>query len=340
MEEKSPKISIIVPVYNTVKYLQRCLDSILKQTYSVWECLVIDDGSTDGSSVICDEYAGKDIRFRSFHKTNGGLSSARNYGIEEARGDYIIFLDSDDYWLDEDSLEVLLETALGADADIVRGEHKEVDESGNELNARPIKNTRAILEGKTVSSGEFLRDVVCGEYFVCLYLYKQEILQSLRFNEQQKFQEDIDFCIRLFVKDLKCVYVPKAFYAYSKRPASLTTRINVDNLRFSFHLCDVFYQYADKTCDANTKAVYRNSSVMMYYWTLNTLSESPYYEKASEIIRDLDLKDLRRRTIKRLFQFKVINKALVFILSPVGFSTKMMRLKNLAVRKIRTRQWK
>lgn len=96
-------ISIIVPVYNTENTIRRCLDSILGQTYTDWECIVIDDGSFDGSPTICDEYATKDSRFRVFHKINGGVSSARNVGLDNVRGQWVTFCDSDDwvfsYWL-------------------------------------------------------------------------------------------------------------------------------------------------------------------------------------------------------------------------------------------------
>lgn len=92
-------VSIIVPVYNAEKYLSRCVDSILSQTMKDFELLLIDDGSQDESGRICDEYSEKDARVRVFHKPNGGVSSARNLGIDHAKGKYIIFIDSDDYWL-------------------------------------------------------------------------------------------------------------------------------------------------------------------------------------------------------------------------------------------------
>ena len=91
--------SIIIPVYNVEKYLRDCLDSVLAQTYPDWEAVCVNDGSTDGSSVILEEYSSKDSRFKVFNQANGGLSLARNTGLDEAKGDYILFLDSDD-WLE------------------------------------------------------------------------------------------------------------------------------------------------------------------------------------------------------------------------------------------------
>ena len=103
---KMPEISIIVPVYNTEKWLRRCVDSILAQTFKDFELLLIDDGSTDNSGTICDEYVGKDPRVRVFHKSNGGVSSARNLGLNNVRGKYIAFCDSDD-WVENNYLSVL-----------------------------------------------------------------------------------------------------------------------------------------------------------------------------------------------------------------------------------------
>ena len=98
-----PAISVIVPIYNMERLMRKCLDSILAQTFRYYECLLVDDGSTDGSAAICDEFADKDSRFRSFHKPNGGLSDARNYGLAHAKGEYTIFFDPDD-WVEKDCL--------------------------------------------------------------------------------------------------------------------------------------------------------------------------------------------------------------------------------------------
>ncbi|MBA1325633.1 glycosyltransferase [Enterococcus faecium] len=110
-------MSIIVPVYKVEKYLRKCVDSILAQTFTDFEVILVDDGSPDNSGKICDEYAEKDNRVRVIHKENGGLSSARNAGIDVARGKYLGFVDSDDY-IDEDMYEILYENLKIHDADI------------------------------------------------------------------------------------------------------------------------------------------------------------------------------------------------------------------------------
>ena len=119
----NPKISVIVPVYNTEKYLKRCIDSILAQSYSDFELLLIDDGSTDASPAICDEYATNDSRVRVFHKPNGGVSSARNLGLDNARGEWIAFVDSDD-WIESEMLYLFISKAEKTDSDIVFCNHK------------------------------------------------------------------------------------------------------------------------------------------------------------------------------------------------------------------------
>ena len=125
---RQPSISVIVPVFNTAKYLDECITSILTQTYSDFELLLVDDGSTDGSGQICDNYAIIDDRIRVFHQLNQGVSSARNTALDHAAGEYVIFLDSDDYWLINDCLETLYKTVTVKKADVVRGEYLAVDE--------------------------------------------------------------------------------------------------------------------------------------------------------------------------------------------------------------------
>ena len=118
MNLENPAVSVIVPVYKAEKYLRKCVDSILAQTFRDFEVLLVDDGSPDGSGAICDEYAGKDPRVRVFHKENGGVSSARQCGLDNARGEYTIHADPDD-WVEPNMLEELYAKAKAEDADIV-----------------------------------------------------------------------------------------------------------------------------------------------------------------------------------------------------------------------------
>ena len=116
--ERMPKISIIVPIYNVAPYLRQCMDSIIQQTYPNIEIICVDDGSTDESGTIADEYAKKDSRVRVIHQENQGLSAARNAGYSRSTGEYIMYLDSDD-WIDLDTCETAIDIALKYDAELV-----------------------------------------------------------------------------------------------------------------------------------------------------------------------------------------------------------------------------
>ena len=127
-----PKVSVIVPVYNTMSYLKTCIDSILTQSFLDFELLLVDDGSTDDSGAICDDYGADDKRIRVFHKKNGGICSARNSGLDKARGEWLLFVDSDD-WLASDAIQVLLSKQSQDDLDIVCGNRLIYEANGNYL---------------------------------------------------------------------------------------------------------------------------------------------------------------------------------------------------------------
>lgn len=129
LSSKIPKFSIIIPVYNVAPYLRECLDSVLAQTYTDWEAICVDDGSTDGSGAILDEYAARDPRFRVIHKENGRVASARNAALDVACGDILLFIDSDD-WISPNALIELANAFKEVDFDIARYSHVRVDNTG------------------------------------------------------------------------------------------------------------------------------------------------------------------------------------------------------------------
>ena len=194
-----PKLSIIVPVYNTEKYIGRCIDSILEQTFTDFELLLIDDGSFDRSGAICEEYACKDQRVRVFHKDNGGVSSARNFGLDNANGEWIAFVDSDDYiepyFLEGACLDIELSDLVLLPYKIIDIQTLEDISQDNEWN-KPfvinsyLKNIDNILR-LCVTTGK---------------LFKSKLIGSLRFNPQLKFGEDTVFMINYFAKCLSLSY--------------------------------------------------------------------------------------------------------------------------------------
>lgn len=280
-------ISVVIPIYNVEKYLEECIQSIVTQTFRDIEMILVDDGSTDSSGLICDQWMQKDERIKVIHKKNGGLSSARNAGIDAARGKYIIFVDSDDYWIGTDCLAYLYDTAVKFDADVVRGEYIAVNEKGERI--KTIAKNKLEYSNRPLDSSTFYSKAIARENFSVLFFFKIDSIGTLRFDEDRKFQEDIDFNIKYFSSIRKCIYIDNRFYAYRKREASIVTTPRISNLEDSFSLCDTFRKFSEITKDVKLKSIYQYNSVMMYYWTLETLAYNPYYANHLAIITDLSI---------------------------------------------------
>lgn len=185
----SPKISVIVPVYKVENYLNRCVDSILCQTFSDLEIILVDDGSPDNCGIICDEYARQDERIKVIHKRNGGLSSARNAGLDIASGDYIGFVDSDD-WIHPQMYEILYSNAVKSNVNIITCRYKKA----SDINDSENKNFDIEHNVRTYEKDEIFNDFFDTFYrdiFPTVWnkLYKREIFQNLRF-ENGRINED------------------------------------------------------------------------------------------------------------------------------------------------------
>lgn len=216
------KISVIVPVYNVENYLSACLDSILSQTYQDFEIILIDDGSKDASGQICDAYAGKDPRIQVVHQENGGVSRARNRGLELATGDLISFIDSDDT-LEPDMYELLVRVMREHNADISHCGYKRFDNQGNLV--RKINGTHRLM----IQSGE--EAIVCmlqGEYFsnsLWNKLFRNQVVRGLRFQEDLKNNEDVLFNVHAFSRAKTAVFQDEGKYHYYDHPSSACNRL-------------------------------------------------------------------------------------------------------------------
>lgn len=288
-------VSIIIPIYNVETYLKECVDSVLIQTFKDFEILLIDDGSTDSSGELCDNIALIDSRIRVFHKSNGGLSSARNYGMDRAVGEYIIFLDSDDYWINKDILSLLVKKAESENLDVVRGEFVNVDAKGKQLYTPDLSEESLKLKNQILSSCEMMKFVMNGRVFSWLFMFRKSAIDYLRFDENRKFQEDIDFAIKFFSKNYRCGYLPIQFYAYRQRENSIMSTPRINNLANSFALCDVFYEYAYKVEDKRLISYYLYNGIMMYYWTLKTVASDLYISQYENLERELSLNSLQKK---------------------------------------------
>lgn len=193
MENKFPLISVIVPVYNVASLLPRCVDSILAQRFTDFELLLVDDGSKDDSGTICDNYEKQDDRIRVFHKLNGGLSSARNCGLDAAKGTWVAFVDSDDY-VGPDYLSDLYEL-VKQDVDLVIQAHLHIKENGEEL-PYGFQLPNGIYEYDGTTFRAMLKEQFLNwRAHAVSKLFKREILErwKIRFSERIRFCEDYHF---------------------------------------------------------------------------------------------------------------------------------------------------
>lgn len=231
------KISIIVPIYNTEKYLEKCIKSILNQNYENIEIILINDGSTDNSLNICKKYKEQDNRIVVINKKHTGVSESRNRGLEIAKGDYIAFVDSDDY-IDRRMFEKLIEGAEKYNAEISMCDINETRNSNDilgEFSAEYIQLTRKqALE-------QLLYDKNIGNYMT-VKMFKKELFNQVKF-PINKMYEDISTAYKLFGKANKLVYIPVKFYNYYQRPDSIVN--NITNNSIQDYLQAIFDRYYD-----------------------------------------------------------------------------------------------
>lgn len=238
-------ISIIVPVYNVKEYLEKCVDSILNQTYKNIEIILINDGSTDGSKELCDEIAKKDDRIMVIHKENGGVSETRNIGIDKSKGEYISFVDSDDY-ITPDFCETLYKALKENNAEISSVKFRMVRENGEKIfeEGEDRYNTPSI-ETKIYEGNEIIKESLLMKSFksyVCTKLYKKELLQDNKFKVGTNY-EDLLFNYEVMKQANKLAYINKECYFYLKRRNSITATCSEKNLNDFIDV--VIYKYND-----------------------------------------------------------------------------------------------
>ena len=226
MTKQEDLISIIIPVYNTDKYLKKCIDSIISQTYKNIEIILVNDGSTDNSKKICEEYVKKDKRIKLLNKENGGQGSAKNTGIQHATGKYIGFVDSDDY-IDEDMYEVLYNLCIKNHADISMIAFNKV------IDGKIVKtidfNEKTMVLDRFNAMKELLLDYEIKSYN-WNKLYKKELFEETKFSEDLKY-EDIEINAKLFTKINKLVYKKIPKYYYVQRNNSTVNCKSYNNLK-------------------------------------------------------------------------------------------------------------
>ena len=250
------KFSIILPVYKVEKFLHDCVDSILEQSYKDFEVILVDDGSPDTCPQICDEYAAKDKRVKVIHKKNGGQADARNVGLEAALGEYICYVDSDDYFASNNVLELLAEQTV-TKPDIVHYKFKELFESDGH-----ISNCKFSYDVPT--EGRSVADIYCELIDRDAYYnsaWSKIIRRELLINNQIRFEkgivgEDNEWYYHVVMIAKSLVLVDESLYVYRRRKGSTTTSVKRKNLLNQLHVLDKWERILqNKNNDSRTKVV-------------------------------------------------------------------------------------
>lgn len=235
------KVSFILPVYKVEKYLSECVESILAQTYSDFEILLVDDGSPDNCPALCDEWAKKDSRIKALHKPNGGLSDARNYGLEHAQGDYVVFVDSDDFWVNKDCLQRLMNVVdahsecdfIGFNCSYYYSDSKTFNKwvAYDESLSKPTDKNTVLCS--LVASGTFPMSA-------CLKILKRKALSEINLNFiKGLLSEDIPWFIDLLEGAKKCMFINDYIYAYRQGVVgSISNSFSVRNFNSILRIID------------------------------------------------------------------------------------------------------
>lgn len=282
------KISVIVPVYMAEDSLKKSVDSIRNQTYSNLEIILIDDGSTDNSGIMCDEFAREDSRIKVIHQKNGGLSNARNVGIENATGEYIGFVDSDDY-IEKDMYEVLIKEIAENNADVASISISMVRKNGQKINGTDTKE-KNVYEGDEIIKQLLLHNTL--KNYACDKLYKREIFEDIRFIVGICY-EDVPLAFSVMSKAKKVVYMDEIKYYYVKHGNSLSAfcseknvndylkgiidRFNTIEQKYPNLLKYNLYAIANTTIHAYYKVMLSDKSVEAYAEKLDFLKDKCKY---------------------------------------------------------------
>ena len=308
--QQIPKISVIIPVYNVEKYLRQCLDSVIKQSLPDIEIICIDDGSTDNSLQICNEYAINDSRINVIHQKNSGLGCARNSGLKNANGEYILFVDSDD-WIEENACLEMYNKAVEINADIVlTGEtlyYQSADKYGpGWRNFAGYKDMEEITES------------IVWETFTpaCTRLYKKEFLDrnNLKFVENC-FYEDNSWGCLMFILAKRIGFVKNQYY-YRQRNDSITA-VKDEKVFDWIKDYKYFYEFLTNNKIQSHKKLWADIWYFLnfhrYYWLLKSSNRNIFAEKIKEILPLMDINNEAIKNTKIIKDNHIIKELLLFL---------------------------
>lgn len=281
-------ITVIIPVFRVEAYLCRCVDSVLAQTYKNTEIILVDDGSDDGCPVICDEYARCDSRVRVIHQKNAGLSGARNAGIEQAKGTYLSFVDSDDY-LSPEFLERLYQACVETNSEmsVCRWEYVK----GEPIPQKGSGETRTFT-GRQMLANLYIPD---GAYFVVAWnkLYKRELFEAIRY-PLGRIHEDEATTYRIYHEVKQAAYIDTSLYGYFVTPSSITRGFNpkrLDWVKAGVERIDFLEQNGYSELMVTALQAFSDGSIDIYFGMKDKL---PGSEKEQRWIQDLIRQGLKR----------------------------------------------
>lgn len=225
------RLSAVVPVYNVEPYLRKCIDSLLNQdlTEDEYEIVLVDDGSTDQCGAICDEYASRHAHVVALHQPNGGLSAARNSGIDVARGDYVLFADSDDY-LEPNVLKTLVSKVEAEGLDVLRFNYRNVNERYEAFEPNKVSKPFMDYRDEVCDGPTFLTERLGFGCYAWQFVMRRKLLDGCRFKEGIYF-EDTEWTPRLLVKAQKATSVGLVVYNYLQRQGSITQSVDLEKKR-------------------------------------------------------------------------------------------------------------
>lgn len=246
-------LSVIIPIYNVEDYLRACIESVLNQTFTDYEVLLVDDGSPDGCATICDEYASKYANVHAFHKENGGLSDARNFGLERAKGDWVLFLDSDDYYGKPDFFQKIKDIADEKDCTVINYLARMLlyNDESVVLSEKPlydIKKLEAIKDNAKLLSTLIETDLL--NISACYKAVKRSfLLENELWFKKGLVSEDVDWSLRMYTSDFKMAFLNyHVYYCRRQRPNSITSGIKAKNL---YDLCSIVDSFAESFKNSN-----------------------------------------------------------------------------------------
>lgn len=289
------KLSFIVPVYNVEDYLNDCLQSLYNQSLSIsdFEIVIINDGSTDGSVEIIQQYVERYDNIRFFDQPNQGLSATRNRGMQYAVGEYLLFIDSDDFLL-PNTVSILLSKAIENELDILRGEYQHCTERGQMLPKGKGSNKKSLFADKIVDGNVLYQSIFCEEFYSPLLLMKRRFLiENTLFFVQGMYFEDIDFALRISLIAKRVMYFPLTFYVYRIRQNSITHTINEKKIKDLISIVLTLRGSSRQTsiC-AETQYVIEENVTRLFVYLLLRLAELPA-EKYTPLIQLLEINRIR-----------------------------------------------